>query len=43
VVVDLLGNVTEIDFTDLKVDQKPPDDRFRFVPPEGVKVIDLAG
>jgi outer membrane lipoprotein carrier protein len=43
VVVDLLGNVTEIEFTDLKVDQKPPDDRFRFVPPEGVKVVDLAG
>jgi outer membrane lipoprotein carrier protein len=43
VVVDLIGNVTEIDFTDLKVDQKLPDDFFRFVPPEGVKVVDLAG
>jgi outer membrane lipoprotein carrier protein len=43
VIVDLLGNVTEIGFSELRVDQKPPDDVFRFEPPEGVTVVDLAG
>ncbi len=40
-VVDLLGNVTVVDFTELKVNQSPPDETFRFEPPEGASVIDL--
>jgi outer membrane lipoprotein carrier protein len=38
---DLLGNVTIVEFSDLKVNVDPPADTFRFDPPEGTKVIEL--
>jgi outer membrane lipoprotein carrier protein len=38
---DLLGNVTTVQFSDLKVNVDPPADTFRFVPPEGTKVIEV--
>lgn len=40
-IVDLLGNETRIRFSELRVDQHPAADRFRFTVPEGVEVIDL--
>jgi len=41
-IVDLFGNVTEVRFRDLRVNQDPPADTFGFEPPAGVRVIDLA-
>jgi len=41
-IVDLLGNVVLVRFDDLRTNLDPPADRFRFVPPEGVKVIEVA-
>jgi outer membrane lipoprotein carrier protein len=39
---DLLGNSTIVDFTEIEVNLDPPAELFRFDPPEGVRVIDLA-
>jgi outer membrane lipoprotein carrier protein len=41
-VVDLLGNVTQIAFSGMRTNLGPGDQLFRFRPPEGVRVIDLA-
>jgi outer membrane lipoprotein-sorting protein len=41
-VVDLLGNATEVSFSQIRVNQGPPAEVFRFEPPPGVSVIDLA-
>jgi outer membrane lipoprotein carrier protein len=41
-VVDLLGNATEVSFSQIRVNQSPPADTFGFEPPAGVEVIDLA-
>lgn len=41
-VSDLLGNVTRVRFDDIQVDTKPAADLFRFEPPDGVEVIELA-
>lgn len=43
VVHDLFGNRTRVRFTDLAVNTEFGDDRFRFVPPEGVRVLTLPG
>lgn len=40
-VVDLLGNRTHLVFEDLEVGGAAPEARFRFDPPEGVKVMTL--
>ena len=40
-IYDLLGNVTEVEFRDVRANQKPADSVFRFEPPDGVEVIDL--
>jgi outer membrane lipoprotein carrier protein len=40
-IVDLLGNVTSVEFSKLEVNVNPPPELFRFDPPEGVRVIDL--
>jgi outer membrane lipoprotein carrier protein len=40
-VVDLLGNVTQVTFSDIEANRKPDADVFEFDPPEGVEVIDL--
>jgi outer membrane lipoprotein carrier protein len=42
-VIDLLGNVTEVEFSGIQVNQHPDDGVFRFIPPDGVEVIDLDG
>jgi len=39
-IVDLLGNETRIRFRDLRYDQAPAAERFRFEVPEGVSVIE---
>ncbi|MEM7410631.1 MAG: outer membrane lipoprotein chaperone LolA [Myxococcota bacterium] len=41
-VVDLLGNIAEVAFEDLRVNQRPGAEVFQFVPPEGVKVVELS-
>jgi outer membrane lipoprotein carrier protein len=41
-IVDLLGNVVSIRFEGLQTNLDPPADQFRFDPPEGVKVIEVA-
>ena len=41
-VLDLLGNRTRIEFQDMQVNQRPDPSVFRFEPPEGVEVIELA-
>ena len=41
-VVDLLGNVVSVKFLEMRFDSDPPDSEFEFVPPEGVRVIELA-
>ncbi len=38
---DLFGNVTVLRFEDVRFDQSPPAERFRFEPVEGVRVVDL--
>ena len=40
-VVDLLGNVTEVSFSEIRPNLSPPSELFRFDPPSGVRVIDL--
>jgi len=40
-VVDLLGNVTDVAFADIRANVNPPPDVFRFEPPAGVRVIEL--
>jgi outer membrane lipoprotein-sorting protein len=40
-IVDLLGNVTVVEFTKLEVNVDPPADLFHFDPPKGVRVIEL--
>jgi len=41
-VVDLLGNRTQVEFHDMRINQKPDAAVFRFEPPEGVSVVELA-
>ncbi len=38
---DLLGNVAEVEFSEIEVNLDPSADVFRFEPPAGVRVIDL--
>jgi outer membrane lipoprotein carrier protein len=38
-VVDLLGNRTEVELEDVRVDTRPSPELFRFVPPEGTRVL----
>ncbi len=40
-IYDLLGNVTEVTFSNLETDLNPPPETFRFVPPDGVKVLEI--
>lgn len=41
-VVDLLGNVVNVAFSEMRFNTDPPDAEFRFDPPEGVRVIEIA-
>jgi outer membrane lipoprotein carrier protein len=41
-VVDLLGNVVNVAFEEMRFNTSPPASEFRFVAPEGVRVIELA-
>lgn len=41
-VFDLVGNVTRIEFRDVRANQGPSPDAFRFEPPKGVRVVELA-
>lgn len=41
-VVDLLGNVSRVRFSELELDTGPPPGTFEFEPPEGVEVIELS-
>lgn len=40
---DQLGNITEMDFVNLRLNQDVPDSEFTFVPPAGVQVIKTTG
>ena len=40
-VTDLLGNVTQIAFSGMRTNLRPPDSQFRFDAPKGVRVIEL--
>jgi outer membrane lipoprotein carrier protein len=40
-IYDLLGNVTEVVFSDVRANQRPDDSVFRFEAPPGHEVIDL--
>lgn len=40
-VFDLVGNVTEVEFEDVRTNQSPDPGVFRFDPPEGVEVIEF--
>ncbi len=40
-VVDLLGNATEVEFSQIRVNQDPPPEAFGFDPPPGVRVIEV--
>jgi outer membrane lipoprotein carrier protein len=40
-IFDLLGNVTEVEFSDVRANQGPDDSEFRFEAPPGLKVIDV--
>lgn len=40
-IVDLLGNVTTVDFREIEVNLSPDAKVFEFDPPEGVNVVDL--
>jgi len=42
-IVDLIGNETTVDFSEIEVNQTPDDSTFEFDPPAGVDVIDLTG
>jgi outer membrane lipoprotein carrier protein len=41
-IADLLGNVAEVAFSEIEVNLGPSADVFRFEPPAGVRVIDVA-
>jgi outer membrane lipoprotein carrier protein len=41
VVVDVLGNRTEVELSDVRVDTRPDPSSFRFVPPEGTRVLSV--
>ncbi len=40
--IDLLGNVTEVAFHDVRINTDPAPGRFEFRPPSGVQVLELA-
>jgi outer membrane lipoprotein carrier protein len=40
-IVDLLGNVVEVEFSEQQFNSKPAESEFRFEVPEGAKVIEL--
>jgi outer membrane lipoprotein carrier protein len=40
-IYDLLGNVTEVRFSNLETDLSPPPETFQFDPPAGVKVLEV--
>lgn len=40
-ITDLLGNVTDIELSALETNVSPDPETFRFVPPEGVSVVEL--
>lgn len=40
-VFDLVGNVTEVKFSDVRLNRAPADEVFTFEPPKGVDVIDV--
>lgn len=40
-ITDLLGNVTDVELSQLETNQKPAPETFRFVAPEGVHVVEL--
>jgi outer membrane lipoprotein carrier protein len=40
-VTDLLGNLTQIAFSQMRSNLDPPDSQFRFEAPKGVRVIEL--
>jgi outer membrane lipoprotein carrier protein len=40
-VIDLLGNVTEVAFAEIRANVDPQPDVFRFEPPDGVRVIEI--
>ena len=39
VVVDVLGNRTEVELSELRANTRPADRLFRFEPPEGTRVL----
>jgi outer membrane lipoprotein-sorting protein len=41
-VVDLLGNVVNVAFSEMRFNTDPPEAEFRFDPPEDVRVIEVA-
>jgi outer membrane lipoprotein carrier protein len=41
-VIDLFGNRTQVVFEGMSTNQDPPATLFRFEPPEGVRVLELA-
>jgi outer membrane lipoprotein carrier protein len=41
VVVDVLGNRTEVELSELRANTKPPAGLFRFEPPEGTRVLSV--
>lgn len=41
VVVDVLGNRTEVELADVRVDTRPDASLFRFEPPEGTRVLSV--
>jgi outer membrane lipoprotein carrier protein len=42
VVVDVLGNRTEVELSDLRANTRPADRLFRFEPPEGTRVLTVS-
>jgi outer membrane lipoprotein carrier protein len=40
-VADLLGNVTDVELSQLETNQSPDPETFRFVAPDGVRVVEL--
>ncbi len=40
-IVDLLGNVTRVSFSDIQANRDPSHSQFTFEPPAGVRVIEL--
>lgn len=41
-IVDLLGNVTKVEFDQVQTNQGPAPELFTFEPPEGVEMIELS-